>query len=159
MSHCCELCFSSFFVSVQVVIPRESDSCERTQSKQSLLLAARELVKMTLACTPTSSSYLTNNPPPRFPPQPASSTATQRCHRHRLPAVLLPLVDCCVCVATIVFVATATVTATATTAVTVAIALVVVVVVSSGIHMQGRSSIGRRRFPSTVLRFLLAAGR
>ena len=159
MSHRCELCFSSFFVSFQVVIPRELNSCERTQSEQSLLLAAREVVKMTIVCTPTSPSYLTNNPPPRFPLQPASSAATRRRRRCCLPAILLLLVDCCVGVTTIVFVVTATATATAIAAVTVVVALVVVVVNSSGIRTQGRSSIGRGCFPSTVLRFILAAGR
>ena len=52
-----------------------------------------------------------------------------------------------------------TATATAIAAVTVVVALVVVVVNSSGIRTQGRSSIGRGCFPSTVLRFILAAGR
>ena len=57
-----------------------------------------------------------------------------------------------VCVVTFIFVATAA------AAVTIVVAAVVVVVDSSGICTQGLVSIGRRCFPSTVLRILLSVG-
>ena len=46
-THRCELFFSSFFPSAQVVIPQELNSCKRTQSKQSLCKHTWEFVEMT----------------------------------------------------------------------------------------------------------------
>ena len=94
--------------------------------------------------------------PPPLPPQPAVMIAVDcRCHCRRRCHPLLPLpsptflplpilVDYYVCVATIAFVTTTTASVTITN-------VVVIVVVGSGIRKQGRLSIGRCRFPSTIL--------
>ena len=73
-THLCELCFSSFFPSARSYSPG-FESCERTQSEQSLCSHTWEFVEMTpifmSSSIPLTAVHLTTPPPP-LPPSSAA---------------------------------------------------------------------------------------